>query len=412
MQSFFRIKESEILQSLVFMFLLTIVTTALKQPFSLYSIFVIEEKFGFNKQTLGLYLKDELKTFGLTIVIGFPVTAVILWVIQIAGVNAWFYVWICLVLFSLVMLLLYPTVIVMSFQLFTLTFLFTSPLFFFKKKAPLFNKFTPLAPGNLRDSITEICKNSGFKQVFVVDASTRSSHSNAYFFGFFCIKRIVLYDTLIKQMKKTSDPLEEAREENKGEKKIDSLEDISVKSVEENLEMYENEEIEKVPASLRKKIEILRKGNQDIVAVMAHELGHYQLSHNLKGMVIGWTQMLAFFWLFSKMVHDKNVYASFGFHTQPAFIGLILFSLLYSPVDHLLGFLMNVLTRRFEYEADKFATVDKKKDLRDALIKLHLENLSNMIVDSWYSSYHFSHPHLLERLKAIEQLRETIQKKD
>ena len=193
------------------------------------------------------------------------------------------------------------------------------------------------------------------------DASTRSSHSNAYFYGFCCIKKIVLFDTLIKQLKvvenKHEQNQEEENEEEKKQNKVESLKMKALLYIEENLEKYDQKKIENLPQNLRQNIDELRRSNKDILSVLAHELGHFQHSHVLFGMLISWAHTFLFFWLFSFMIFNDNLYFSFGFDKQSSFIGLLLFSMIYQPFEHLIGFLMNFLTRHFEYQAG----IQKKK---------------------------------------------------
>jgi STE24 endopeptidase len=316
--------ESEVLQSIVFVVIAELYSTLIHLPFELYSTFVIEQKFGFNKQTLALFFVDQLKSLGLMAVIGLPLLVGILYVIAWGGPHFYIYVWVFVSVISFFFMAIYPHVI-----------------------APLFNKFTPLEEGELRTAINELAQKNRFPltNLFVVDGSTRSSHSNAYFYGFWKNKRIVLYDTLLQQVDK-----------------------------------------------------------QGILAILAHELGHWFLNHNLLNMVISEVNIFVFFYLFGFVVNSPDLYASFGFSAQPVFIGLTLFSFIFEPAGHVIGFLMNVLSRHFEYQADAFAVRQGHRALGDALIKTHVENLSSFVVDRYYSMYHNSHPTLTERLAAIDQI--------
>eukprot|EP00029_Vermamoeba_vermiformis_P007014 TRINITY_DN2905_c0_g2_i1.p1 TRINITY_DN2905_c0_g2~~TRINITY_DN2905_c0_g2_i1.p1 ORF type:complete len:251 (-),score=61.59 TRINITY_DN2905_c0_g2_i1:85-837(-) len=238
------------------------------------------------------------------------------------GQYFYIYVWLFVTLIGLIFMILYPNII-----------------------APWFNKFTPVPEGELRDKIFALAQRVDFPltQLFIVDGSTRSAHSNAYFYGFFKNKRIVVYDTLINQV-----------------------------------------------------------STDEIIPIIAHELGHYKKSHNLKRIIINQIEILAFFFLFGQMIYNPYMYHAFGFTAPRVFIGLILFSMLYQPVEHVLGFLGNIWSRSMEFEADQFA-VDMGYDLRPGLLKLHLENLSNLNPDPWYSAYHYTHPPLLERQRAIKR---------
>eukprot|EP01102_Stenamoeba_stenopodia_P018849 TRINITY_DN6985_c0_g1_i1.p1 TRINITY_DN6985_c0_g1~~TRINITY_DN6985_c0_g1_i1.p1 ORF type:complete len:459 (+),score=115.40 TRINITY_DN6985_c0_g1_i1:90-1379(+) len=318
----FAAEDHEILRSVVFLVISQLYNTFTELPFSLYSTFVIEEKYGFNKQTLKLFFIDAVKQFFLFLVLGVPILSLALKLIIWGGENFWLYVWVFMLVVSLFIMTIYPVFI-----------------------APLFNKFTPLEEGPLRTAIEDLAKKVGFPltKIFVIDGSTRSAHSNAYFYGFFKNKRIVIYDTLIKQV------------------------------------------------------------DQDgIVAILGHELGHYKLSHNLKNLVIAQTHLLLFLYLFSRTLHTRELYEAFGFYTTPVFIGLALFSFLYGPIEQVFGFAMNCLSRHFEYQADEFAK-RLGLELVQPLIKIHVENLGNLVPDEWYSTFHFSHPTLVERIRALEK---------
>jgi len=316
--------EYEVSISLLMLLLAMIFEMVIGLPFGLYSTFVIEERHGFNKQTLGLYFTDKLKGIALGIVFGVPVISAVIQIIKWGGPHFYLYVWGFLFIFTIFMMTIYPNLI-----------------------APLFNKFTPLEEGELRTKIEKLAQSIDFPltKLFVVDGSKRSGHSNAYLYGFFKNKRIVLFDTLIQQM-----------------------------------------------------------NQQEIVAVLGHELGHWKKSHVLKMMAIGQVQVLISFFLFGQMLNSDTLYHSFGFYdSKPTLIGLVLFfQYVMSPVDHVVGFIMNALTRKIEFEADAFAKgLGYSTELKTGLIKLGVENLSNLNPDSWYSTYHYSHPPLLERLKAL-----------
>jgi len=296
----------------------------LLKPFSLYSTFVIEERHGFNKQTLGLFFTDKLKGIALGIAIGGPTLSALIYIIKWGGEHFYFWVWLFLLIFSLFMLTIYPIFI-----------------------APLFNKFTPLEEGDLRTEIERLASSIQFPltKLFVIDGSKRSGHSNAYFYGLFKNKRIVLYDTLLKQM-----------------------------------------------------------DQNEILAVLGHELGHWKLNHTIKTLLISQVHTFISFYLFGHLINWTEMYTSFGFTDQPTIIGLMLFfQFIMSPVENVLSFLMNLLSRKHEFEADAFAkNLGYSTQLRTGLIKLNLENLGNMNPDHWYSTYHYTHPPMLERLKALK----------
>ena len=313
----------EISQSLIFLSLFSFLSFVLSLPFSLYSTFVVEERHGFNKQTIGLYVKDKIKGILLFILLGLPITALLIYVMKNTGEFFYFYVWLALLVVQLVLLTIYPTLL-----------------------APLFNKFTPLQEGELKDKINALAKRNDFPltKLFVVDGSTRSSHSNAYFYGFFKNKRIVLYDTLLKQT-----------------------------------------------------------NNEEICAVLGHEIGHWKESHMPKMLLINQIHMFIILYIFGQFMHNNQLFSSFGFQDHPVLVGFILFTYIYAPVESVLQFFINALSRKHEFEADKFAVKQGyAKSLESALVKLQLENLSTMNPDSWYSTFHYSHPPLTERLKGIK----------
>ncbi|KAF9115902.1 hypothetical protein BGX27_005783 [Mortierella sp. AM989] len=315
--------EYEITQSVIFFATMSIFSTIISLPFSLYSTFVTEERHGFNKQTLKLYFSDLIKGYLIGGAIGMPFLAGFLKIIKISGKNFYFYIWLFMVGFQLIMVTIYPTLI-----------------------QPLFNKFEPLPSGELRTRIEALASRIQFPltKLFVIDGSKRSGHSNAYFYGFFKNKRIVLFDTLLEH-----------------------------------------------------------SDNDEICAVLAHELGHWACNHTLKMMAFGQVQLFVIFYLFSQFVNDKAMYTSFGFmDATPTLIGFLLFNYLYSPVESVIGFITNMISRRYEFQADAFARdLGYAASLASGLIKLQLKNLGTMNPDWLHSMYHRSHPELIERLNAI-----------
>lgn len=317
--------SNEILRAIVFITITSVRDMLVSLPFELYSTFIIEERHGFNKQTLGIFFMDKLKSLFVSAVIGYPVMALLIYLIQWGGEYFYLYVWGFLLVFSIIMMTIVPVFIM-----------------------PLFNKFTPLEDGSLRQKIEDLASKLHFPltKLFVCDGSKRSSHSNAYFYGLFKSKRIVLFDTLVEQMQE-----------------------------------------------------------EEIVAVLGHELGHWKMWHTAQGFIIQQLYMFSAFFVFGRCMNDPDLYASFGFETStlPVFIGLLLFfQTLWAPVDKVLSFLVTLNTRRNEFQADAFSVHLGYGDvLQSALTKLSIENLSNMNPDDLYSAYHYSHPPLLERLNAI-----------
>jgi len=318
-------QSSVIVHSLSFLFLLQIFSTIISLPISYYQTFVLEEKFGFNKSTKGLWIADTFKSILLTVVLGFPILAGFLKIIDYFGDSFIFWVWIFLMSVQVIAIAIYPTLI-----------------------QPLFNKLTPLEDGELKDSIENLAAKNEFplSKLYVIDGSKRSGHSNAYFYGLPWSKQIVIYDTLIN----TSTTAE-------------------------------------------------------TTAVLAHEIGHWYLSHTTKTLLIAQAHILFIFTLFSGFIHNKSLFQSFGFFgEQPVLIGFLLFNDVLQPLDNILTFFMNLLSRKHEYQADEYAVkLGYAKELSKSLVNLNIKNLSSPDADWLYSSYHYSHPILAERLDAINK---------
>ncbi|KAK7274322.1 hypothetical protein RIF29_15405 [Crotalaria pallida] len=318
--------ENEIVHTLAFLAGVMIWSQITDLPFSLYSTFVIEARHGFNKQTLRLFFLDMIKSILLSVLIGPPIVAIIILIVQNGGPYLALYLWGFMFVLSIVMMTVYPVLI-----------------------APLFNKFTPLPEGQLREKIEKLAASLKFplKKLFVIDGSTRSSHSNAYMYGFFKNKRIVLYDTLVQQCKGDDD---------------------------------------------------------EVVAVIAHELGHWKLNHTLYSFVAVQILTLLQFGGYTLVRNSTDLFRSFGFDTQPVLIGLVIFQHTVIPLQHLVSFGLNLVSRAFEFQADAFAKkLGYATPLRSGLVKLQEENLSAMNTDPWYSAYHYSHPPLVERLAALDK---------
>ncbi|KAL6716464.1 zinc metalloprotease [Lecanora helva] len=315
--------SGEIVHTLIFFFTFNAISTVLGLPISYYSTFVLEEKFGFNKQTLKLWVMDKIKGQALMVAFGAPLLSGFLAIIQKTGNQFFYYLW----LFSI------------GVQLFGITIY---PIFIL----PLFNKLSPLEEGSLKTSVEGLARKLKFplKELHVIDGSKRSAHSNAYFFGLPWKKHIVIYDTLIEKSE-----------------------------------------------------------TEEVVAVLAHELGHWSLGHTTKLFGIAQFQMFYMFALFSVFINNRSLYQSFGFHQEfPIIIGFILFSDAIEPMNMIVSLLMNILSRTFEYQADDFALkLGYSTQLAKSLIKLQIQNLSTMDADWMYSSYHYSHPILPERLRAL-----------
>ncbi|HLO57586.1 MAG TPA: M48 family metallopeptidase [Bacteroidales bacterium] len=317
------VTENPVFIVLVFFGILAIASDLITTPFSLYDIFVIEERFGFNRTTPKTYVLDKIKGWLLGAVIGGGLLALIVWFYSKTGTDFWIYAWILAVVFTVFMAMFYSSLIV-----------------------PLFNKQKPLPDGELRDAIQAFSVKAGFKlnNIFVIDGSKRSSKANAYFTGLGPKKRIVLYDTLIKDLT-----------------------------------------------------------TEEIVAVLAHEIGHYKKHHVYAGLLAGIIQTGFTLYILSLLIANPALSEALG-GSQPAFhLGLIAFGILYSPISLVTGLLMNHISRRNEYAADNFVKMNSNPEaLVNALKKLSSKNLSNLTPHPAYVFFHYSHPTLLQRVKALK----------
>jgi len=311
-------------RGLLFVGILAAVKMVLGQPFSLYRTFVIETRFGFNKTTWKVYWLDRIKGLLLGTLIGAPVLAGILLFFQYAGDHAWWYCWLFTVTLMLLVQYIAPTWIM-----------------------PLFNRFEPLADGELRNAITAYARKIDFQldNIFVMDGSKRSAKANAFFTGFGRHRRIVLFDTLIEKH-----------------------------SVDE------------------------------LVAVLAHEMGHFKQKHILKMLLIGIIQAGLMFYVLSWFISYLGLFEAFYVHQASIYAGLVFFSLLYAPLDTLMGMAVQYLSRQNEFAADRFAvaTAPEGRSLARALKKLSVDNLSNLQPHPFYVFLHYSHPPVLKRINAIE----------
>ncbi|KAK1754520.1 CAAX prenyl protease 1 [Echria macrotheca] len=313
----------EISHSIVFILTFLLINQALSLPTSIYHTFVLEEKFGFNKQTPKLFVTDIIKSNLVAVVLAPPILSGFLAIIQKTGSQFFYYLWAFAAGLQVFMITIYPIAIL-----------------------PLFNKLSPLEEGKLKNDVEDLAKKLKFPlhELYVIDGSKRSAHSNAYFFGLPWKKHIVIYDTLIEKSEE-----------------------------------------------------------QEVVAVLAHELGHWKLGHTTKLFGISQVHLFYIFTLFSVFINNHSLYSDFGFTNQhPIIIGFLLFSDVLGPMDTVIKLLMNILSRRFEFQADAFAQgLGYSSELARSLIKLQIQNLSTMDADWAFASYHFSHPILPERLKAL-----------
>ncbi len=317
------ITDNSILIALIFFGIIMLGSDILMTPFSWYSTFVIEEKYGFNKTTRKTFLLDKLKGLAMTAVLGGGILALIVWFYQVAGEDFWWYAWILIAVFSVFMNMFYAKLIV-----------------------PLFNKQTPLEEGSLRTRIEEYARSVGFKldNIFVIDGSKRSTKANAYFSGFGSEKRITLYDTLINDLEE-----------------------------------------------------------DEIVAVLAHEVGHYKRNHILVNLAVSILTTGFTLWLLSLFVDNSVLSKALGV-SEPSFhIGLVAFGILYSPISEITGLIMNYISRKFEYQADNYAKATYNgESLISSLKKLSKNTLSNLTPHKAYIFVHYSHPSLLQRYRNLK----------
>jgi STE24 endopeptidase len=309
--------------SLIFFGIIGFASDIINIPFSWYDTFVIEKKYGFNTMTIRTFITDHIKSWFLILLIGIPVLGLITWFFYKTGSGFWLYSWALITVFSVLMNLFYSELIV-----------------------PLFNKQLPLEKGSLRDKIEEFATRTGFrlKNVFVIDGSKRSTKSNAYFSGFGPKKRIVLFDTLIKEL-----------------------------------------------------------SEEEIVAVLAHEIGHYKKKHVLLTLLFSFILSGFMLFLFSLVVNDPELSKALGAETSSFHLGLIVFGILYSPLSLLIGLVSNFVSRKNEFSADRFVKENYNPvTLAEALKKLSVKNLSNMMPHPVYVFFHYSHPPLLKRLEKLE----------
>lgn len=264
--------RGEITHSLVFGFTYSLAETVLNLPFSYYYNFILEESFGFNKQTVSLWVTDLLKSQALSFAFGIPLGAAFLKIIQKTGDQFFLYVWLFTLAVQLFAITIYPIVIV-----------------------PLFNTLTPLEPGPLKERVEALAQRLQFPlaELQVIDGSKRSAHSNAYFTGLPWKKKIVIYDTLIE-----------------------------------------------------------KSTDKEVEAILAHELGHWKMGHTTKLLGISSFHLFYVFALFSVFINNKSLYEAFGFlQEKPIIIGFILFNEVLSPTDSVVKLLMNIWTRKMEFEA-------------------------------------------------------------
>jgi STE24 endopeptidase len=309
--------------ALVFFGIIGFVSDLINIPFGCYDTFVIEKKYGFNTMTIRTFIADHIKSWFIALLIGVPVLGLITWFYYKTGKNFSLYAWGLITLFSVFINLFYSELIV-----------------------PLFNKQVPLQEGSLRTMIEAFSKKTGFRlrNIYIIDGSKRSTKANAYFSGFGPKKRIVLYDTLQKEL-----------------------------------------------------------SDEEIVAVLAHEIGHYKKKHVLLNLLFSVLITGLMLFLLSVVVNSPSFSLALGSKNASFHLGLIVFGILYSPLSLIIGLLTNYVSRKNEFAADRFAKENFRSEiLATALKKLSVKNLSNMMPHPAYVFFHYSHPPLLQRLEKLE----------
>ncbi len=315
---------SQLWTGVTFIILFSMIGSFLSLPESIYNTFIVEQKWGFNKTTPKIFILDLIKGTILGLIIGVPLLAGILWIMDKMGDYWWAYTWIFLSVFQLLMMWIYPTFI-----------------------APLFNKFEPLEEGEVKNKIEALLSRTGFESngLFVMDASKRSGHGNAYFTGFGKTKRIVFFDTLIK----TLDPTE-------------------------------------------------------IEAVLAHELGHFKRKHVLKLMIKAFVFSFIGLFVLGYLMKSQAFFNAHGVKSMEPYIALTLFILVSGVYTFFITPISSWTSRKYEFEADEFAAKHSSaRELISALVKMYKDNASTLTPDPLYSAFYHSHPPALIRVNFLEK---------
>lgn len=317
--------ENEISLSLLFFASIFFINEMILIPFQLYRNFIIEEKFGFNKMSFKTFFLDKIKSYFLVIIVGGLLISILLISIIYFSNNFWIYFWVIMSLFTVFINLFYTSLIL-----------------------PIFNKLKPLEDGSLKDKIYNYAKSVNFplSKIFVIDGSKRSSKANAFFSGLGKSKKIVLYDTLIKN-----------------------------------------------------------HSEEELVSVLAHEVGHYKNNHILSNLILSilFTGFMLF--ILSKFLFNSEISFALGGEISFRHFELFAFSILYSPISYILEIFMNIKSRKNEYEADNYAvTTFDKIHLINALKNLSKDNLVNLTPNPAYVFVNYSHPTLHQRIKAMKHI--------
>ena len=317
--------ENEISLSLIFFASVFIISDTLKIPFQLYRVFVIEEQFGFNNTTLKTFIFDKLKSYFISLLLIVILATPLLLFIIFFPSSFWIYFWILISIFLIFINMFYTTLIV-----------------------PIFNKLEVLGDGDLKKKLDNFSAKVKFPitNIFVINGSKRSKKANAFFSGFGKNKKVVLYDTLIKNH--TAD---------------------------------------------------------ELVAVLAHEIGHYKLNHVKTNMVISIITTGFMLFILSNFIFNSDISYALGGNVSFRHLEIFAFFIIYSPISSIISVLMNIKSRKNEYEADEYAVKNfKKVPMEDALRKLSKDNLTNMTPHPVYEFLNYSHPSISKRLKAIDSI--------
>lgn len=317
------ITESPVLLALLYFFCLGALDQIVEIPFSLYHTFVLEQRFGFNRSTVGTFVGDLLKGWALGVVLGGALGAAVVWLFVYGGPLAWLWAWGAFTFFSLLLTFFAPVVLL-----------------------PLFNKFEPLPEGELKSAIEAFAArvDFGLQGIFTMDGSKRSSKANAFFTGFGRFRRIVLFDTLVKQ--------------------------------------------QTVP---------------ELVAVLAHEVGHFKRKHIPQQILLSLASSFLLFWLFSLVLRSDSLAGAFGFSHSSVESAFTIAFWFYAPFSLLSSLAVHALSRRFEFEADAYAreTTRDPASLVRALKKLSVDSLSNLNPHPWKVFLDYSHPPVTQRVREL-----------
>ena len=312
------------IQSGLFFLALMILNDLIKLPFEYYFTFIIEEKYGFNKTTIGTFFIDKIKKYILSILIGGGILAGTIYLFSYVSNSFWLWLWTGMSIFLILTNMFYAELIV-----------------------PIFNKLKPLNNGSLKNKIEAYSKKVGYSlsKIYVIDGSKRSSKANAFFSGLGSRKTIALYDTLIE-----------------------------------------------------------KHSEDELVAVLAHEVGHYKKKHILTSLILSILQLGLMCFLFELCLNEENISRALGSDKVVFHLGLVGFGILYIPIGTIVGIFMNFLSRKNEFEADAYAKKTfEGSSLELALKKLSVDNLTNLYPHPLYVFIHYSHPPLLKRLEALSK---------